>query len=81
MPIWSLTRERIDKLLKQVGDKELEIDTLIKLTKEDLWTKDLDEFLAEWRFQLDDEAKRQKVRYIRFQIPRDHYLYKGSQDL
>ena len=47
-------------MLKQVGDKELEIDTLLKLTKEDLWRRDLDEFIAEWRFQLDDEAKRQK---------------------
>ena len=46
-------------MLKQVGDKEIEIDTLIKLTKEDLWTRDLDDFLAEWRFQLDDEIKRQ----------------------
>lgn len=60
MPIWSLTKERVEKLLRQVGDKEIEIDTLIKLTKEDLWTRDLDDFLAEWRFQLDDEAKRQK---------------------
>ena len=60
MPIWSLTKERVEKLLKQVGDKEIEIDTLIKLTKEDLWTRDLDDFIAEWRFQLDDEAKRQK---------------------
>lgn len=60
MPIWSLTKERVEKLLKQVGDKEIEIDTLIKLTKEDLWTRDLDDFLAEWRFQLDDEEKRQK---------------------
>ena len=47
-------------MLNQVGDKEIEIDALIKLTKEDLWTRDLDDFLAEWRFQLDDEAKRQK---------------------
>lgn len=60
MPIWSLTKERVEKLLKQVGDKEIEIDTLIKLSKEDLWTRDLDDFLAEWRFQLDDEEKRQK---------------------
>ena len=60
MPIWSLTKERVEKLLSQVGDKEVEIDTLIKLTKEDLWTRDLDDFLAEWRFQLEDEAKRQK---------------------
>lgn len=60
MPIWSLTKERVERLLKQVGDKELEIDTLLKLTKEDLWRRDLDEFIAEWRFQLEDEAKRQK---------------------
>ena len=60
MPIWSLTQERVEKLLKQIGDKEIEIDTLIKLSKEDIWAKDLDDFIAEWRFQLDDEAKRQK---------------------
>lgn len=60
MPIWSLTQERIDKLNKQIEDRELEIDTLIKLTKEDIWKRDLDEFLAEWRLQLDDDAKRQK---------------------
>ena len=60
MPIWSLTKERVDKLLKQIGDKELEIDGLIKLSKEHLWSMDLDEFIKEWRFQLEDEAKRQK---------------------
>jgi len=60
MAIWSLTQERVEKLLQQIGDKEVEIDDLIKLSKEDLWKKDLDNFLAEWRFQLDDEDKRQK---------------------
>lgn len=60
MPIWSLTKERVEKLLKQVSDKEMEVDALIKLSKEDLWTRDLDDFIAEWRFQLADEAKRQK---------------------
>ncbi|KAL9623527.1 MAG: hypothetical protein Q9160_002208 [Pyrenula sp. 1 TL-2023] len=60
MPLWSLTQERVDKLRRQVGDKELEIDALIKLTKEDLWTKDLDDFIEEWRFQLDDERQRKR---------------------
>ena len=60
MPIWSLTQERVEKLLKQIGDKEIEIDTLIKLSKEDIWKRDLDDFIEEWRFQLQDEAKRQK---------------------
>ncbi|KAL9131448.1 MAG: hypothetical protein Q9217_000596 [Psora testacea] len=60
MPIWSLTKERIDKLLKQVSDVEVAIDTLIKFSKEDLWKRDLDDFLDEWRFQLEDERKTQK---------------------
>ncbi|KAK4991478.1 DNA topoisomerase 2 [Elasticomyces elasticus] len=60
MAIWSLTMDRVEKLLRQIGDKEVEIDTLIKLSPKDLWTKDLDDFLAEWKFQLDDEAKRVK---------------------
>ena len=62
MPIWSLTKERVEKLLKQVGDVEAAIDTLIKLSREDLWKRDLDEFLEEWRFQLEDERKsRRKI--------------------
>lgn len=60
MAIWSLTQERIEKLLRQIGDKEMEIDVLIKLTPKDLWNKDLDDFLIEWHLQLDDERKRAK---------------------
>ena len=61
MPLWSLTQERVDKVLRQIGDKETEIDTLIKLSKEDLWKRDLDDFIAEWRFQLEDEKQRQSA--------------------
>lgn len=60
MPIWSLTKERIEKLSKQIGDIEAEIDKLIKLTKEDLWNSDLDAFINEWRFQLEDEDRLRK---------------------
>ncbi|KGO74230.1 DNA topoisomerase II, eukaryotic-type [Penicillium italicum] len=58
MPMWSLTQERVEKLRRQIGDKETEIDVLIKLSKEDIWTHDLDEFIKEWRFQLEDEDRR-----------------------
>ncbi|KAJ5321679.1 hypothetical protein MYU51_013229 [Penicillium brevicompactum] len=58
MPMWSLTQERVEKLLRQIGDREMEIDTLIKLSKEDIWNRDLDEFIKEWRSQLEDEDRR-----------------------
>ncbi|KAL8856049.1 MAG: hypothetical protein Q9178_007305 [Gyalolechia marmorata] len=60
MPLWSLTMERVQKLKKQIGDRELEIDDLLKKSKEDLWKADLDDFINEWRFQLEDEERRRK---------------------
>lgn len=61
MAIWSLTKERVDKLLSQIGAVEVEIDTLIKLSKEDLWNRDLDDFINEWRTQLAAEASIRKT--------------------
>ncbi|RMZ90974.1 hypothetical protein DV736_g1814, partial [Chaetothyriales sp. CBS 134916] len=63
MPLWSLTQERVERLLRQIGDKEDEITALTKKSKEDLWCNDLDNFIAEWNFQLDEEKNR--IRNIR----------------
>ncbi|KAF2145209.1 uncharacterized protein K452DRAFT_284608 [Aplosporella prunicola CBS 121167] len=60
MAIWSLTVERVEKLRKQIGDKEEEVDTLIKKSPKDLWNADLDAFVAEWHQQLEDEANNSK---------------------
>ncbi|KAF2840027.1 type II DNA topoisomerase [Patellaria atrata CBS 101060] len=60
MAIWSLTQERIDKLRAQIGDREEEIDTLIKLSPKDLWTKDLDDFVAEWQKTLKEQDQEEK---------------------
>jgi DNA topoisomerase II len=60
MPLWSLTQERVEKLRRQIGDIEMEVDTLIKITKEALWKTDLDLFIEEWRAQLDEEHKRKR---------------------
>ncbi|KAE8162993.1 DNA topoisomerase [Aspergillus tamarii] len=60
MAIWSLTQERVEKLRRQIGDKEVEVDALIKMSKEEIWKRDLEEFIAEWRFQLEDEHRRQR---------------------
>ncbi len=50
----------MERLKKQIGDRELEIDDLVKKSREDLWKADLDEFIKEWRFQLEDEDRRRK---------------------
>lgn len=60
MAIWSLTQERVEKLLRQIGDKEGEIDELQKLSPKDIWTVDLDAFVDEWNTQLNEEGKRKK---------------------
>ncbi|KAF8523124.1 DNA topoisomerase II [Hysterangium stoloniferum] len=48
MPIWSLTHEKVEKLLQQRGDKEAELVTLLKRTPVEIWTEDLNNFLTEW---------------------------------
>ena len=58
MAIWSLTEERIEKLNKQIGDLDMEHKKLSKTPEKELWNTDLDEFIAEWDFQLEDEKKR-----------------------
>ncbi|KAL4780308.1 DNA topoisomerase [Aspergillus varians] len=60
MAIWSLTQERVERLRRQIGLKEVEIDELIKLSKEDIWMRDLDDFINEWRFQLADTDRRRR---------------------
>ncbi|KAF2830698.1 type II DNA topoisomerase [Ophiobolus disseminans] len=60
MAIWSLTQERVEKLRKQIGDKEEEVDMLIKLSPKDIWNVDLEAFVHEWNTQLDEESKRKK---------------------
>jgi DNA topoisomerase-2 len=60
MAIWSLTQERVEKLRKQIGDKEMEVDELIKLSPKDIWNVDLDAFVNEWNLQLEDDVKRKK---------------------
>ena len=60
MAIWSLTQERVEKLLKQIGEKEVEIDLLTAKSPKDLWRADLDGLLIEWNIQLEEEAKREK---------------------
>ena len=55
MPMWSLTKERKDDLIKKKEEKHHELKVLRGMTKEDLWRKDLDEFMDKL-----DEVERQE---------------------
>ncbi|KAI6133866.1 DNA topoisomerase II [Pisolithus croceorrhizus] len=48
MAIWSLTKEKIEKLLQQAAEKEAELLALLERTPKQLWNEDLDNFLKEW---------------------------------
>lgn len=59
LPIWSLTKERYEKLLNQRAKKEDELTELLKLSAKDIWNNDLDEFLISFKqFLKDDYIKR-----------------------
>ncbi|KAJ8497151.1 hypothetical protein ONZ51_g645 [Trametes cubensis] len=58
MAIWSLTKEKIEKLLQQAKGKEAELLTLLELTPIQIWKTDLDVFLEQWKKTCQDwEAK------------------------
>lgn len=46
MPLWSLTRERKDDLLKKRDEKRAELEVLRRKSPENLWEEDLDAFSA-----------------------------------
>ncbi|PFH54688.1 hypothetical protein AMATHDRAFT_83127, partial [Amanita thiersii Skay4041] len=48
MAIWSLTKEKIEKLRQQAKDKEVELLILLEKSPKEMWNKDLDEFLEGW---------------------------------
>ncbi|KAJ1920311.1 DNA topoisomerase 2 [Mycoemilia scoparia] len=48
MPIWNLTYEKFQDLLRQRDDQENLLKTLLAKAPTDLWNEDLDEFLQKW---------------------------------
>ncbi|KAG6820232.1 hypothetical protein H0H93_003595 [Arthromyces matolae] len=48
MAIWSLTKEKIERLKMQAEEKEQELLKLLARSPKSMWNEDLDSFLAEW---------------------------------
>ncbi|KAG8785302.1 DNA topoisomerase 2 [Serendipita sp. 397] len=48
MAIWSLTREKVEKLLATAKEQEAKLLKYLVLTPQDIWNEDLDAFLEQW---------------------------------
>ncbi|KAK3525400.1 hypothetical protein QTP86_031526, partial [Hemibagrus guttatus] len=47
MPLWCLTKEKVDELLKQTDVKKADLTELMRKSSEDLWREDLAVFIEE----------------------------------
>ncbi|KAJ3044271.1 DNA topoisomerase 2 [Rhizophlyctis rosea] len=57
MPIWNLTKEKVDKLKEDRDKKLAELEVLKNTPPKNLWREDLDKFMAEWdRIEAEGEA-------------------------
>ncbi|KAF8760768.1 DNA topoisomerase 2 [Rhizoctonia solani] len=61
MAIWSLTREKVEKLINEQNAKEAEWNELLKRKAVDLWNEDLEEFLKAWDDMLEEDAEAEAV--------------------
>ncbi|TFL06195.1 DNA topoisomerase [Pterulicium gracile] len=61
MGIWNLTKEKIEKLKKQAGEKEAELLELLAKSPKDLWNTDLDELLEANEKYNTDRKERQEM--------------------
>jgi DNA topoisomerase-2 len=58
MPIWNLTQEKVQQLEKERNEKQAQLDELLSTAVKDLWVRDLDEFLAEWKVRTPPRPKK-----------------------
>lgn len=63
MKIWSLTKERYERLLKQKQEKQAELEVLLEMTAQKLWETDLEAFAVAYEefLKLDEESRSGEV--------------------
>ena len=44
MPIYNLTKEKFEELMKQRDEAQLELDTLLKKPETEMWLDDIEQF-------------------------------------
>ncbi|UZJ54369.1 hypothetical protein CBS101457_003689 [Exobasidium rhododendri] len=60
MAIWSLTKEKVDKLLAQRDEKEKQLNVLLQRSPQNLWDEDLYHFEQKWEALLAEDERRLK---------------------
>lgn len=60
MPIWSLTKERVEALEKELAEKKQDLDKLVATKIEDIWERDLNAVLKELDVMEQNEDERRK---------------------
>ncbi|KAJ2765880.1 DNA topoisomerase 2 [Coemansia nantahalensis] len=58
MPIWNLTTEKVDKLLKEKDAIQRQLEVLLARTPTDIWSEDLDEIERQWQLMVDEYEQR-----------------------
>ncbi|KAJ1961864.1 DNA topoisomerase 2 [Dipsacomyces acuminosporus] len=58
MPIWNLTLEKVDKLMKEKGEIQLKLEHLLAKTPVDIWNEDLDAVEKQWDIMVADYERR-----------------------
>ncbi|KAI8873013.1 type II DNA topoisomerase [Ramicandelaber brevisporus] len=64
MPIWNLTKEKVERLIRERDSKQQELDVLKNTTPMELWNRDLDEFVKLWEAKLDDDAEQIRLQRL-----------------
>ncbi|KAJ2777474.1 DNA topoisomerase 2 [Coemansia javaensis] len=58
MPIWNLTMEKVEKLLKEKDEIERRLEELLARTPVDIWSEDLDEVERQWDAMVEEYSER-----------------------
>ncbi|KAI8323192.1 type II DNA topoisomerase [Martensiomyces pterosporus] len=58
MPIWNLTLEKVEKLLKEKAEIQLRLEQLLARTPIDIWNEDLDAVEKQWEAMVEEYEKR-----------------------
>ncbi|KAJ2609198.1 DNA topoisomerase 2 [Coemansia sp. RSA 1365] len=58
MPIWNLTMEKVEKLLKDKSEIQKKLEDLLALTPIDIWNTDLEEIERQWNSMVDEYEAR-----------------------